>query len=193
MVIQNGALLFFVQLGWILFFIWWSAALLLAATRYVFAFSFDRLLPAAFANVSQKFRTPLIATGLCLVLGTIFIALTAFTTYIGQFLNTTSIWSIVWILVGIAAIVFPFRRKNIAGELPGGKLISVFGVITVIAFSITFYFAATTPAIGPSTLSSDAILIAIFGSGFLVYILSYYYHKSKGVDLGLIGKEIPPE
>ncbi len=193
MVIQNPALVLFIQLGWILFFIWWSAALLLSATRYVFAFSFDRLIPSVFADVSHRFRTPLKAMGLNVVLGAVFIGLTSFTTYVGQLLNVTTLWSIVWIIVGIAAILFPFRRKDLAANLPGGKLLSVFGAATVVAFSITLYYAVTTPAIGPSTIASDVILAVLFGSGLVVYLVAYYYQKGKGLNLGLIGKEIPPE
>jgi amino acid transporter len=193
MVIQNGAVLFFVQLGWILFFIWWAAALLLAASRYVFAFSFDRILPSAFADVNERFRSPLKAMGLNVILGAIFVYLTSFTTYVGQLLNVTSLWAIVWVLVGIAAIVFPYRRKDLAGGMPGGKWLSFFGVLTVIAFSITFYYAATTPSIGPSTIASDVLLTVLFGSGLLVYAIAYFYHKSHGIDLGLIGRQIPLE
>jgi amino acid transporter len=193
MVVNNAPLLFFLQLGWLLFYIWWAAALVLAATRYVFAFSFDRLIPSAFADVNARFHFPIKAMALNIVLGIAFIYVTVYTSYIGQLLNVTSIWALVWILVGVAAIVFPYRRKDIAGNLPGNRWLSVFGVLTVIAFSITFYYAATTPAIGPSTFSADIILGLIFGSGLVVYAISYYYNKRKGLNLMLIGKEIPPE
>jgi hypothetical protein len=62
-----------------------------------------------------------------------------------------------------------------------------------VAFSITLYYAVTTPAIGPSTIASDVILVVLFGSGLVVYLVAYYYQKGKGLNLGLIGKEIPPE
>jgi amino acid transporter len=192
-VIQNPALLFYIQLGFLLFFIWWTAAVVLAATRYVFAFSFDRLLPSIFADVSQRFHYPVKAVILNVVIGAIFLYIATYTSYLSQTLNTTTIWAMIWVLVGITAIVLPFKRKDLAAYLPGGKLISVFGVLTVIAFSLTFYYAVTTPAIGPSTPQADLILGVIFGIAFVIYAISYFRNKARGIDLSLLGKEIPPE
>ncbi|MDA4133840.1 MAG: hypothetical protein OK454_12065, partial [Thaumarchaeota archaeon] len=101
---------------------------------------------------------------------------------------------IVWIVVGISAIVFPIRRKTLAQGLPGGKaLLQIFGLLSVIAMSITLYYAVTTPAIGPSTASADGLLAAIFGSGVIIYVARYYYFKGKGINLGSVLSEIPPE
>lgn len=184
----------FLQLGFLLFFPWWGGGLVLSASRYVFAFSFDRVLPQAFADVNPRFHIPVKATVLTLIVAAILMYFTVFTSYIGQFLNTTTIWSIVWIVVGISAIVFPIRRKNLAQGLPGGKaLLQVFGLLSVIAMSITLYFAVTTPAIGPSTAAADGLLAAIFGSGIIIYIVRYFYFRGRGINLESVLKEIPPE
>jgi hypothetical protein len=57
----------------------------------------------------------------------------------------------------------------------------------------TFYWAATNPAIGPSTASSAILLAVIFGSGLIIYLARYFYFKTKGIDLILSQREIPPE
>src|SRR5208282_4182230 len=125
--------------------------------------------------------------------GAVLVYFTAYTSYIGQVLNTTTIWAIVWIIVGISAIVFPIRRKDLAKGLPGGpRALQIFGFLSVIAMGITLYFAVTTPAIGPSTPAADALLITIFGSGVLIYLARYFYFKGKGINLGAILQEIPP-
>lgn len=195
MVIGNPYISTFVQLGWLLFYIWWAAALSLAISRYIFAFSFDRIIPTAFADINQRFHFPLKATALTLVVSAIVIYFYVFQgTYIGAVLNTTFMWSIVWIIVGISAIVFAFKRKDMASQLPGGRwLIAIFGALAAIAMGITFYFAATTPAIGPTTPNAYSVLLAILFSGIIIYVASYYYYKSKNVNLGLVLKEIPPE
>ena len=126
--------------------------------------------------------------------GAVLVAFTAYTSYIGEVLNTTTIWSIVWVVVGISAILFPIRRKDLAKGLTGGALLLQFvGVASVIAMGITFYFAVTTPAVGPSTPAADGLLAIIFGSGIIIYVARYYYFKGKGIDLGAVLKEIPPE
>jgi amino acid transporter len=184
----------FVQLGFLIFFPWWGCGLVLSASRYVFAFSFDRILPQTFADVNPRFHIPIKATFLTLIVAAILMYFTAYTSYIGQFLNTTTIWAIVWIVVGISAIVFPIRRKDLAQGLVGGKyLLQVFGLLSVIAMSITLYYAVTTPAIGPSTAQADELLAAIFGSGIIIYIARYFYFKGQGINLGKVLSEIPPE
>lgn len=193
-VLGNAYLATFVQLGFLIFFPWWACGLILSASRYVFAFSFDRILPSSFADINARLHIPIKATLLTLGVGAVLVAFTAYTSYIGEVLNTTTIWSIVWVVVGISAILFPIRRKDLAKGLTGGALLLQFvGVASVIAMGITFYFAVTTPAVGPSTPAADGLLAIIFGSGIIIYVARYYYFKGKGIDLGAVLKEIPPE
>jgi basic amino acid/polyamine antiporter, APA family len=193
-VVGNAYLSTFLQLGFLLFYPWWAAGLVLATSRYVFAFSFDRVLPQSFADINARLHIPLKATILTLVLGIVLTVFTDFTSYIGETLNTTTIWSIVWIVVGISAIVFPMRKKDLAKGLPGGPaLLQLTGVLSIVAMAITFYFAVTTPAIGPSTPAADALLATIFGTGIIIYAARYFYFKGRGLDLGSVLKEIPPE
>jgi hypothetical protein len=60
------------------------------------------------------------------------------------------------------------------------------------SMAATFYFAVTTPAVGPSTVGSD-LMLAIFLVGTAVYLASYYYNKNRGIDLNLIYSVIPPD
>ena len=174
MAIGNPYLSTFVQLGWLLFFVWWAAALILAISRYVFAFSFDRVLPTFFADVNQRFHFPLKATALTLGIGILFlIDFTYLNTYLVATLNTTAIWAVVWVIVGLAAIVFAVKKKDMAKALPGGPtMLIVFGLLSMIAMGATFYFAATNSAIGPFTSSAQGLLIGIFVSGLVIYAIS---------------------
>ncbi|MFI5420998.1 MAG: amino acid permease, partial [Nitrososphaerales archaeon] len=195
MLITNPYLATFVQLGWVLFFVWWAGALILAISRYVFAFSFDRVIPTFFADVNQRFHFPLKATVLVLLIGLAFLVdFNFYNTYLLATLNTTAIWAVVWVVVGLSAIVFAIKKKEMVRSLPGGPaLLIVFGLLSMIAMSITFYYAATNAAIGPFTSAAQGLLGVVFGSGLVIYIISYYYHKSKNINLDLVLKEIPPE
>ncbi|HUK50933.1 MAG TPA: APC family permease [Terriglobales bacterium] len=191
---SNPYLSSFVEFGFFLFNFWWAAGLAMAASRYVFAFSFDRVLPTFFADVNDRLHVPLKAMGLTFVLAAIVTYIAIYTTYIGQLLNVTTIWTIVWILVGISGLILPFYRKNLAQNLPGGRFVlPVFSILSIIGMSITFYWAATNPAIGPATLSSSIFLVVIFGSAVVIYLARYFYFKPKGIDLILSQREIPPE
>ena len=193
-VVSNPYLSTFIQIGWLAFYFWWAAGLFLASSRYVFAFSFDRILPVAFADINEKLHFPLKATMLNLILAILILYITVFTTYVGQVLNTTTIWAIVWAIVAISAIVYPFRKHLQSTGLIGGKWAYVIsGALTFVAMSLTVYYAFTTPAVGPSTLLSDEFLLAILLSGIGIYAGRYYMLKKRGIDLGLALKEIPPE
>jgi amino acid transporter len=191
---SNPYLSSFVEFGFLLFNFWWAAGLALAASRYVFAFSFDRVLPTFFADVNERLHVPLKAMFLTFVLAAIVTWITVYTTYYGQLLNVTTIWTIVWILVGISAIVLPFYRKNLAQNLPGGRyVLPIFGFLSVIAMAITFYWSVTNPNVGPSTPSSAIFLVVIFASAVVIYVARYFYFKPKGIDIILAQREIPPE
>src|SRR5208282_5116551 len=127
------------------------------------------------------------------ILAVILTYIAIYTTYIGQLLNVTTIWAIVWIMVGISAIVFPYYRKDLAQNMAGARLLPIFGVLTIIAMGMTFYWSITNPAIGPSTFGSTLLLVAIFGSGLLIFAARYLYFKPKGIDLIHVQREIPPE
>lgn len=193
-VLTNGYLSSFVEIGFLLFNIWWAAGLAISASRYVFAFSFDRVIPSFFADVNARLRVPIKATILTLVLAAILVYFSVYTSYISTLLNSVTIWTIVWMILGVSAIVFPFRRKSMAQGLPGGRwMLPIFGALSIVAMGATFYWSLTNSAIGPTTPASSALLIAIFASGAVIYLISYFYFKSKNIDLGIILKEIPPE
>jgi hypothetical protein len=132
------------------------------------------------------------------VIAGIFLALTTWTTYLGLYLNQVTIWSAVWFLASLVAVILPFSKfKELVKNLPGANwklpFVSIVGLFSMVFMAATFYYAVTTPAVGPSTLGADLMLAAIFLVGACVYAASYYYNKSHGIDLKLIYSEIPPE
>jgi len=197
MLTHNFAILFLIQLGWLLTFFWNIPGFLLVATRYVFAFSFDRIFPARFADINERFRFPMKAMILNAACATIFLILASFTSYLGLFLNSVAIWSIVWLLGSLVAVVLPFRRNSLVSHLPGAKwkipLVSIVGAISALLMAANFFFSVTEPAIGPSTPQADSILAGIFITGVVFYAVSYTVNKRRGVDLKAVYSEIPPE
>ena len=194
---RNVVVLVLFHLGWLLAQPWGCVAFLAVATRYVFAFSFDRAFPTRFADVNAKFNVPLKATALNFVVAAIFLALATFTSYIGLFVNLLALEAVVWLFASVVAIILPFKKRELVKSVPGidWKIpsLSIMGFVSLILMLLTEYFAVTTPAIGPSTLSANAVLVAIFVVGLLVYAARFGYCKSKGIDLKLIYSQLPPE
>src|SRR3989441_7648543 len=52
----------FIALCFVLAILWWTPTGFMLGTRNVFAWSFDRLAPTRFTDVSDRFHTPVIAT-----------------------------------------------------------------------------------------------------------------------------------
>lgn len=195
--IHNSLVLFIVQLGWFVTLLWFVSNLLLVSTRYLFALSFDRALPTRLADVSAKYHNPLKAMFVNVIIACIFMYLGTFTSYIGLLLNSVAIWSIVWFLASLAAVIMPFRRKELMGSIPGSgwkfPLLSIIGVISMVLMAWNTYYAFTTPSVGPSTPGADAILAVIFVAGLVIYLGTYSHLKGKGIDLRKVYAEIPPE
>jgi len=193
-VVNNAYLDSIVGIGFLIFNIWWGAGLLLSTTRYVFAFSFDRIFPIAFADINPRFHFPLKATVLTLVVSAVFTYITIYTSYFSQLVNVVTIWTIVWILVGVSAIILPFWRKGLAQGIPGGRwALPVFGFLTILGMGATFYWSATIPAIGATGPVASEFIIGIFALAVVIYAARYYYFKGKDIDITAALKEIPPE
>jgi len=196
MLAKDVVTLSLIQVGWLAWAFWWSVSLYIMIIRYIFAFSFDRVLPTMFADVSSRFHMPVKAMVVSIILSTIAFPIGFYVTYIGANLNTVTISSILYILGAITAIILPIKRKSLAEELPGKwriPFISIVGAINLVLSAYILFLSVTVPAVGPSTPVSAAELAAIYGSGILLFIVRYRYLKKKGLDLRLVFNEIPPE
>jgi amino acid transporter len=147
--------------------------------------------------VDERFHFPLKAMGLNIVVSALFLVLATFTSFLGIFLNGVAIWSIVWLLGSVVAIVLPYKKKDLVSFLPGARwkvpFLTIIGLLSTILMAVNFYFSITTPAVGPSTPQADAVLATIFVVGLVIYLASYSYNRKKGLDLNLVYAEIPPE
>ena len=174
-------------------------AVIISQTRYLFAWAFDRILPDRFASVSDRFHTPIFATVLVLIGGIIGSALMA---TLGdnatEFATLTfAIFSFGFIIPAIAAVVFPYVRRdmfeaNFSTKRFGLPLLSWLGLGTAFYLIYSTYLAHTS-----GSLPLDSLAAWVFGTiyilGIVVYVVSYFWNKRRGLPLSLVFKEIPPE
>jgi basic amino acid/polyamine antiporter, APA family len=109
---------------------------------------------------------------------------------------------LVGMIVAAAAIIFPYRRKDIFEKAPGIVKKMIFGlplltwagIFTMIAQGLVAYIAFTTPSIG-GAVSMISLLssLAVFLIAFPLYLFPYYANKKRGLDTSLAYKELPPE
>lgn len=172
-----------------------------APVRNLFAFSFDGLLPGWVNKVSRN-GSPNRAVLLAFVMAWVIMSVSIFTTWWSFITYTVTIWMVGWVLLGIAAMVFPWRRKDIFEKSPalvqsrilGIPWITILGLLgTIVAAGSIWatFLVGTTPTFNTKNLAwTSAIFIAI---PIVIYFIAVTWQKSKGVEMDKRFKTIPPD
>jgi basic amino acid/polyamine antiporter, APA family len=170
--------------------------------RTLFAWSFDGIAPKAVTQVSRR-GVPLVATVITIVLA---IGAYAWAVYVakGNFFKVlvyaTLIQLITHTLMGISAIVFPYRRKelyraSVSAKTIGGVPATVVAGVGAILVSVFLYYCYFHyPFFG---LSDKGTLFIWLGGaiafGVLWYLGARLIRKREGVLVDRVYDEIPPE
>jgi len=200
MLANNPAVQFIMMIGIVAAGLAYTPVNWLIVSRQWFAWSFDRLLPSRFADVSERFHTPVLSIVVNFVAALIFLVLfTFFMQYVGFF--TTAAWDTTLVTIALlclAAAVLPLR-KGLWNLSPASKykigavpVITIAGILGFIYNGSAVLFFSITPALGfglPSTL----LLIVTFLIPFVLYWVVRQVRKAQGIDTALIFKTIPPE
>jgi len=198
-VLMPGPSVLFIDLGFLLMAFILIPMDVLFTTRSMFAWSFDRIVPAKLCAVSERFFTPVISIVVSLVVAEFLIYLFAFTNAVGLYAATTFGVMITYFITTIAVIAFPYVRKKMYGASPakyevgGIPLMTISGVISVLFMIFLSYYYITVPGLaGFSTITLET-LIVLFVVSIAIFFAAQAYHKSKGLDPQLAFKEIPPD
>jgi len=108
---------------------------------------------------------------------------------------------IAFLFVAVAAIVFPYRRKDLFAAAPspsnrrigGVPLITIVGVISFISSVIVIYALIKPVANGSFATVFFEGIVPTFIVGAVIYAIAYFVRKGEGINLSLLQKEIPPE
>ena len=200
LLMPNGLIVFLCFLGVFCTYLGWMPANFLAISRNIFAWSFDRVVPTRFSDVSPRFRVPVwsaILTGAICELGVIITMVSP-----GLLAAFNYLWAacITSVLVGLSAILLPLRQPHVFESSPlkikigPVPFVSVCGAITVIVFGWMMYQLETAP-IGGSPLTEYGFigLACTIVLGFVIYYSARRYHRTRGIDIEASFKEIPPE
>jgi amino acid permease len=107
------------------------------------------------------------------------------------------------LFVGISAVLFPYTKKQIYEASPiskykvaGVPLLSICGLVTIISAGITAGFILFDPMYTWASIENSyfqTLVLGVWISGIAVYLIARAYRKSKGMNIDLAYKEIPPE
>ncbi len=203
-------------IGFVFWSYTWLPGQILNASRNLLAYGLDGVLPARFAEVNERYHTPvfsLVVVGLGSIAALVVYATNAdFTTLTGIVAFIVS-----FIIVSIAAIAFPYRKPAAWAASPvswrwgGLPVISIVGVLSLLALLITLWVFLNDPLAGVNVLdgfhlkltgedgapTKDAIRLLITGvtivSGLVVFEVARLVRARRGVRLEVAYEEIPVE
>jgi len=172
----------------------------LIATRDFFAWSFDRLLPAKFADVSNRTGTPVFNI---VVNGAIACVFAIVVSYAGSYISYAFVaeYALAVGSIGIlmlSAIVVPLR-KDIWAVSPASKykllgipIISIAGVIGLVYEFGSLFLYVVTPQFGWGPQASE-FLLATMILPFVLYWVIRKIRISQGIDVDAVFRALPPE
>jgi amino acid transporter len=189
-----------------LWFFGWAGTLFLSSTRVIFAAAFDRVLPSWAANISAKRRVPYGSLVLMIVPSIVISAVYAYRpTFASVFLDATAVLALTFLATVVAAIILPWRRKDLYDASPianykigGIPTITIVGVITGIfllfmLYEWSFNAADLYGTSFQSTLNSVYYFVATYVVAIVIYVAARIIRSRQGIDLRRIHHEIPVE
>lgn len=182
-----------------------AMGLAFAPVRNLFAYAFDGMLPDKLNEVNRR-GSPIYAVLLGFVISWFQFTVNCITPLLSAYqIYTITIWFFGWIFLSLAAIVFPWRRKDIWEKSPALVRQSIAGVpwiviagVAGLIISLAAVYFTFVPAVLASSLSLQLPpLLVSFGFYMLLPIILYFVavaiNKQRGVSLEKRFKEIPPD
>jgi amino acid transporter len=200
MVHNQGWLMIILGVSFVFWTYVWLPINFLAATRAILAWSLDGLFPRRLSEVSERYHTPIyaivviwIASEVCLYL------------YVDQIFNTLNgifAWIGSFVLCSIAAMFFPYRRRDLwqaspwNGSTAGIPNITILGAISTVCLVFCEYWFWTDPIQGYDSWGHTLRVVMVVGIvpvATAIYLIAWFTSKQRGVSVDKVFAEIPPE
>ena len=171
---------------------------MIGGTRYLFAWSFDRMAPEIFSRVSIRTKVPIISTILIGVLAIIGLLAYAYIPTVA-IVDVIPIFDFAFIIPAITAILMPFLKKDVyensfvvKRKIIGLPLISWLGIAALIGI-IYGIIGLWNSYLMPINYVTGIAILGIYAVAVVIFIAMYVINRRKGIDPRLAFKEIPPE
>lgn len=187
-----------IGIGYLMMSILFIPMNIMLSTRMVFAWAFDRIIPAKLAEVGPRSGSPYYAVILIMLIAAGFLAILDYTTWLTTLSGIAGILP-AFILACVAAAALPWRKPELfrtspvsrwrLGGIPiiviAGVLGAAYGVAILVAYLVNARYLVN---------SSVALqwIAGIFVVGALIFGASILVRRSQGFDLMKAYREVPP-
>ncbi len=175
-------------------------------TRLIVAMSMDRVLPEGLGKISRRFRgSPVNAILFLLIGGEALAVLFLIAPNVESYALSTALTATFYqTLTLLAAALFPWLAKSIFEASPiskykvgGVPLVTICGAWGVLVGVVLIVFYLTDPGLGLRPLPGETLLgfvgmLGVFVFAFVWFWVARAMNKSRGIDIDLNFKEIPP-
>lgn len=183
--------------------LWYLApvtGVIIQVSRYLLAFSMDRVLPEALSYVHPRTHSPIVAHLLDLVVTVILmyiLILTPFSSALLYAINLDALIILVFTFIVSIMLALVMYARGITRLSADRSLMLVLSAIYLAFLLIFAYFWLTQPQYYLFITGEPAQLLAessiIFIIGLVVFALAKYVRGKQGIPLDLVYEEIPPE
>jgi len=198
---DNPLILAVIGIGFVMWAVNGTPLSELQATRYMLAWSLDRMVPSQLGDVSDKYHTPVKAIVFATITGEVaLLALIAIPQ--ASLLGALVAQLVAFIIVSIAGIAFPYRLPDVWQSAGGRRLLGVptvtlaglGGVVVLGGMMVMFVFNDTlNGAFGVTRDISLVVMSTVVVLGVIWYVGATMFNKRRGIDVSLAYREIPPE
>ncbi|MBS1676533.1 MAG: APC family permease [Actinobacteria bacterium] len=179
---------------------WSSLTFFMVASRNIFAWSFDGIVPEALSKVNKRTHVPVWSVVLVTLLVLLVDYLTIYTEFFGLLVNWVAVICSAVVVVATSLVLLPVIRPRIWERAPadlrqkwfGVYKVQVIGVLAAVSQAAIVVIALTTPTIGGKvTVKSLIYAFAVPAIAFAWYWAMRAYRRSRGVQLENVFAEIP--
>jgi amino acid transporter len=200
-VTSNPIIIFLVTIGFGLSLLVNAIPYTYVSVRNMFAWAFDRTIPASLAAVDEKHHSPYLAIIVTTVMSALITYASVFYNVSILFTYVSFLFAVLYAIVGLAGMIFPYRRKDIFDSSPdivkkriaGVPVISIFGFLSFVVSIFVGYSLLTPEFSGPFILDNFLVVLGVLVTPLVIYGITYAYYKSKGLPVDLAQHQLPPE
>jgi APA family basic amino acid/polyamine antiporter len=197
--IDNLALFLLVGAGLVLWSYLWIPSAMLIATRAMFAWSFDRVMPDKLSEVHPRYNSPWVAVIVVAVIGELFLIL--YHVGVFKFLTPALAYYFVFWLVSLCGVLFPYLRRTrpllegsaVDWRIAGIPVMAICGLVGLVYFTIGLYLMLTNDLLFLNTPEQLLTTGLQFAVPLVLFFVVREYRRRQGLPIDAAFREIPPE